>query len=217
MPKPPRTPTVAEIAAQVAALTRRLDALTAPPPGEGALAPLPALGDVAMAEALGGRRGAPYEEGARRGAVAYAGGATIAGREYLWQVERPLPALLDLDGAGPAAVLAALAHPHRVRLLLALLAAPRGAAELQAIIGSSSPGPLYHHLKDLLALGVVVQADKAYQVPARHVVPLLTVIAITLDLGARRAAAASDAAPPPAPPTAPPAARRPAPRRGRPR
>jgi DNA-binding transcriptional ArsR family regulator len=97
-----------------------------------------------------------------------------------------VPGLLALDPTAPAEVLATLAHPHRLRLLLALIDRPRTAAELQAVIGSSSPGPLYHHLRDLLALGVVVHKDRAYHVGARHVVPLLTAIAVAIDLGARR-------------------------------
>jgi hypothetical protein len=183
-------PTLTDLAAQVAALTRRLDELApaAPPTGPPPALPAPPAGDTDVAEALAGRRGAPYEDGAVRGAVAYAGGVRLAGRELVWQIERPLPALLALDAAGPAEVLAALAHPHRVRILLALLAAPRTSAELQGIIGSSSPGPLYHHLRDLVTLGVVVQAERSYQIPPRHVVPLLAILAITIDLAARRGA-----------------------------
>ncbi|MBZ0236146.1 MAG: winged helix-turn-helix domain-containing protein, partial [Deltaproteobacteria bacterium] len=135
----------------------------------------------------------------QRGAVAYGGGLELDGREYLWQIERPVPGLLALDPDGYAHVLAALAHPHRWRLLVALVEAPRSAAELQQVIGSASPGPLYHHLRDLLALGIVVQRDRHYTVPARHVVPLLTAIALAIDLGARPSSE-PPAAPPPSPP-----------------
>jgi DNA-binding transcriptional ArsR family regulator len=177
------------LAGQVAALSRRLDELAGPGPSAATRPPALAAGgdDLGLADALAARRGAPYEAGTRRGAVAYGGGVSIDGREYLWQVERPVPGLLALDPTGPAEVLATLAHPHRLRLLLALIEAPRTAAELQAIIGSSSPGPLYHHLRDLLALGIVVQRERAYLVATRHVVPLLAAIAIAIDLGARRA------------------------------
>ena len=185
--------TLGGLAAQVAALTRRLDELAGAGAGADASGGAPRVtlaaggDDLGLADVLAARTGSPYEAAGKRGAIAYGGGLAIEGREYLWQVERPLPGLLALDPTGPAEVLAMLAHPHRLRLLLALVEAPRTAAELQAVIGSSSPGPLYHHLRDLLALGVVVQKDRSYQVQARHVVPLLTAIAVAIDLGARRA------------------------------
>lgn len=206
MAKPKRTrkaaqPTLGSLAAQIAALAERVDQLAAQdrrgdpslaraaPSSAGKPARRPALagpGDLDLAEVLASRRGPPYESGAQRGAVAYGGALAIEGREYLWAIERPAPALLALDPEQPAEVLATLAHPHRLRLLLALIEAPRSAAELQSVIGSSSPGPLYHHLRDLLALGVVVQRDRTYHVQARHVIPLLTAIALAHDLGARR-------------------------------
>ena len=115
----------------------------------------------------------------------YAGGVTAGGAEYLWAIERPLGDLLEIDPDAPAHVLATLAHPQRLRILIALVDRPRTAAELQKVIGSRSPGPLYHHLRDLLALGVVAQRERRYEVPARHVVPLLAAISLTIDLAAR--------------------------------
>jgi hypothetical protein len=175
-------PTVSELARQVRELTRRLDALAERPAPTSA----PAIGsDLGLAETLARRSGTPYEAGTRRGAIAYGGGVAIDGREYLWEIERPVPGLLALDPDAYTPVLASLAHPHRWRLLVAMIEAPRTAAELQAAIGSASPGPLYHHLRELLALGLVAQRDRHYFVPARHVVPLLCAITLAIDLGAR--------------------------------
>lgn len=184
-------PSLEELARQVRQLTRRLDELDEAKAGPPAPAPAPVAraggDDLGLAETLARRRGQPYERDNQRGAIAYGGGLELDGREYLWQIERPVPGLLALDPDSYAHVLAALAHPHRWRLLVALVEAPRSAAELQKIIGSASPGPLYHHLRELLALGIVAQRDRHYTVPARHVVPLLTAIALAIDLGARRA------------------------------
>lgn len=207
--KPAAAPGLDELARQVRQLTRRLDALddrhTAPAP------PAARAGhdDLGLAETLAQRRGQPYERGNQRGAIAYGGGVELDGREYLWQIERPVPGLLALDPDGYAAVLAALANSHRWRLIVALIEAPRAAAELQKVIGSASPGPLYHHLRELLALGIVAQRDRHYTVPARHVVPLLTAIALAIDLGARPGA---NEPPPSPPPTR--SRRTPRPRRG---
>jgi DNA-binding HxlR family transcriptional regulator len=197
--KPATAPGLDAVARQVRHLTRRLDALddrrAAPAP------PVARAGqeDLGLADTLAQRRGEPYERGNQRGAIAYGGGVELDGREYLWQIERPVPGLLALDPDGYTAVLAALAHPHRWRLIVALIEAPRAAAELQKVIGSASPGPLYHHLRELLALGIVAQRDRHYTVPARHVVPLLTAIALALDLGARPGATEPTPTPTPTP------------------
>jgi len=187
--------TLETLARQLRAITERLDALDRPPDRPAPVAAKPGA-DFALAETLAARRGAPYEAGKQRGAVAYGGGLEIGGRMYMWQIERPVPGLLALDPASYTHVLASLAHPQRWRLLVALIEAPRTSAELQAVIGSPSPGPLYHHLRELLALGVVVQHERSYSVPARHVVPILVAIALAIDLGAREAT-------PPPPPSEP--------------
>jgi DNA-binding transcriptional ArsR family regulator len=186
----PRKPTVEQLAARIDALTRRVAALERPARAR-AGPPVTAgpAGDDLL-QVLERRRLATGDAGS----VAYGGSVAIAGREYLWGVERPVAGLVELDPDALAEVLATLAHPQRLRLLLALIAEPRSAAELQEVIGSKSPGPLYHHLRDLLALGVVAQQDRRYSVPARHVVPLLTALALTIDLGARRSEPPDDGA-----------------------
>src|SRR5262245_52484328 len=129
-----RRPTLDQLAAQVRTLTRKVAALE----GGGRARPRPPVPAAAAGDDLlklvSGRRGAPWEDGDRRGAVVYGGDVAIAGATYLWGIERPVPGLLGLDPAGPAEVLAALAHPHRLRLLVALIERPRTAAELQKII-----------------------------------------------------------------------------------
>jgi DNA-binding transcriptional ArsR family regulator len=167
-------------------LTARLAALeVAARPGEEGPPPAPPaeLAGVDLIEALRGRRGPPYERGDRRGAVLYAGAVSIGGGEYLWQVERPAPGLLALKPERIAPVLASLSSPQRLSLLGALLAGPKSSQELQEVLGVSSPGPLYHHLKELLAAGIVEQRERsAYQIVARHVVPLLAIWAAAFDL-----------------------------------
>jgi len=184
----PRRPTLAQLATQIEALTRKVAALERGAPSSGSrrgrAAAAPASDDLLAL--ISRRRGAPWAQGDRRGAVVYGGSVEIGGREYLWGLERPVPGLLATDVSGPAGVLATLAHPQRLRLLVALIEKPRTAAELQKAIGTRSPGPLYHHLRDLVALGVVTQRDRLYEVAARHVVPLLTALSVAIDLGAGR-------------------------------
>ena len=183
-----RRPTLEQLAARVDELARKVAALERPTARRrtaAAAAPAAGAGDDLL-RLLERRRAAEGRAPrGRRGAVMYGGSVALAGREYLWAIERPLAGLLALDPDGPAQVLATLAHPQRLRLLIALIEEPRTAAELQQVIGGKSPGPLYHHLRDLLALGVVAQQERRYVVPARHVVPLLAALALALDLGAR--------------------------------
>jgi len=189
-----RPPTVQQLAARLDALTRKVAALEQSVEGPRAKAsgrraeqatPAEPAGDDLLRLVERRRVAQARDARGRRGAIVYGGSLELAGAEYLWGIERPLAGLLSLDLERTAHVLATLAHPQRLRLLLAVIEQPRTAAELQKVLGSKSPGPLYHHLRDLLALGVVVQQDRRYAVPPRHVVPLLAALALALDLGAR--------------------------------
>jgi DNA-binding transcriptional ArsR family regulator len=186
-----RAPTLQQLASRVDELTRKVAALEKPA-GRGTgrkhkepAALTTATGDDLLRLVERRRSAQPRDKRGRRGAVVYAGSLELSGAEYLWGIERPLTALLELDPERPAHILATLAHPQRLRLLVALIEQPRTAAELQKVIGGRSPGPLYHHLRELLALGVVAQRERHYIVPARHVVPLLAALALAVDLGAR--------------------------------
>ena len=144
--------------------------------------------DAGVVELLRGRHGGPYEDGKNRGAVLYAGAVSVGDREYLWEMERPVPGLLSLKPEVITPILSALASPQRLQLLRALLLGPKSSHELKEALGVSSAGQLYHHLKELVAAGIVEQRDRtAYQLAARHVVPLLAIMAAALDLGAGRA------------------------------
>jgi DNA-binding transcriptional ArsR family regulator len=117
------------------------------------------------------------------GAIAYAGAAPLGGRDCLWIKEHAVPDVVELDPDRLARALGALGHPARLILLRALAEAPRSSQQLQEALGVSSPGQLYHHLKELLATGLVSQTRRShYEVADHQVVPLLTVLAATSDL-----------------------------------
>ena len=147
---------------------------------------VPALSpeDIALAETLRTRAGGPYEVEDMRGAVAYGGAIEIGEREYLFEVERPAPGLARLPMKRIASILGVLASPQRLTLLTALLPGPKSSNELQSALGVASPGQLYHHLKELLAAGIVEQnRRKQYRLAIRHLVPFMTVLAAAVDLG----------------------------------
>lgn len=179
-----RSPSLPQLAAQVAALAKQVARLEAPPRPRAAS---PSTGGDDLL-ALVARRDPPgaRRRGGRSGAVVYGGAVTTNAGQTQWGIERSIDAVVASDPTRIAEVLTVFGSAHRVRILLALIDAPRTAAELQRVVGGRSPGPMYHHLRDLLALGVVVQVDKRYVVPGRHVVPILTALNLALDLGAPR-------------------------------
>lgn len=175
---------------QIAALAERVAALEAQHPVRSAVEPTAptALGapgewDVALEERLRQRSGPEFELAGERGSVLYAGDATIAHGSYRWQMERPVPGLLAIPDELIARTLAAVASPIRVRLLKSVLRGAHEVAALQDALGGVSTGQLYHHLKELTAVGLLVQRARGrYEVSARNVVPLLAVIAAAYDL-----------------------------------
>jgi hypothetical protein len=139
--------------------------------------------DLAQLETLRRRKGKRYVRGDARGALVYAGAVKFGERESLWIKEHAVPDLEDLDAAATAGLLAALAHPARLLLARALVQAPRTRPELQAVIGTDSAGQLYHHLKEMMAAGIVRQSGRSlYEVPAERTVPLLTLLAAASDI-----------------------------------
>jgi DNA-binding transcriptional ArsR family regulator len=176
-----------DIASQLAELARRVAALEATKGTKSKRAPTTTHDSDDLLQLLERRRAAaPKDRHGRGGVVTYGGSLSLGAAEYLWAIERPLDGVLATELEAAAHVLAMLANPQRLRILVALVEQPRTAAELQKVIASKSPGPLYHHLRDLLALGVVAQHERRYVIPARHVVPLLTALTLTVDLAARR-------------------------------
>lgn len=81
--------------------------------------------------------------------------------------------VLDTDPDAVARVFAALASPARITVLRALLDGPRTSQELRAELDDASVGQLYHHLRELLAAGLITQpARSRYAIPRRALVML---------------------------------------------
>ncbi|MDH2430398.1 helix-turn-helix domain-containing protein [Sphaerisporangium sp. TRM90804] len=118
------------------------------------------------------------------GAIAYAGAVGRDGREYMWAKQRPVQELTGAERSGTAALLECLGSPARLALLTALVGTSRTRTQLQEALGeTTSTGHLYHHLRGLQAVGLLIQPRRGeYELAAHAVVPLLTIIAATLDL-----------------------------------
>ena len=115
------------------------------------------------------------------GAVVYAGRVALpTGEEYAWQRTHAAEEARgdDAADAATAPVLAALAHPVRLRLLREVLTGCTSTAALAALPGLGTSGQLHHHLRQLTAAGWLrTTARGAYAVPAERVVPLHVVLA----------------------------------------
>jgi hypothetical protein len=168
--------------AQAEELARRLDAV------ERRLAVLEGRegGPAATAEPDGGapdRRfwvldGLRARLAAGDGAVVLAGVVPLpTGEEYAWQYGQTAGDLLAAGWQELSKVIAALAHPVRLRLLQLILTGTRSAADLQSVDGLGTSGQLYHHLRQLIATGWLVQAARGhYAVPGDRVIPLLVLL-----------------------------------------
>ena len=112
------------------------------------------------------------------GAVVLAGVVPLpTGEEYAWQYGRTTEDVLAASWQELSGAIAALGHPVRLRLLQLILTGTRSAADLQSVDGLGTSGQLYHHLRQLIAAGWLVQAARGhYAVPGGRVISLLVLL-----------------------------------------
>ena len=170
---------------EIDALRQQLDALTRQskvrplkkrqlPPGDKRLADI-------MAE-LGERA----NESGGSGAVAYTGVFASGERQSNWIRETDTDSLLVLIESNAAAkVLACIGNNDRMNMLLALLRAPKTAAQLVEQCGYNSTGQVYHHLKPLLAADLVAedgQSRGSYVIQPHRVQGIIMLLAGISDM-----------------------------------
>lgn len=113
----------------------------------------------------------------------YAGVGGWDGQTLAWQVERSWEEIRSGSAEQSASVLTALGNPTRVRIAVELLRRRLTTAELGTRLDQPSSGQLFHHLKELLAAGVIHQPVRGtYAVREQHVIPLLAVLCAVMDL-----------------------------------
>lgn len=97
---------------------------------------------------------------------AYSGRVRFGGQLLYIQQQGRLADVMNANPDRVAKVFAALASPARIILVRALLDGPRTSQELRQELDDPSVGQLYHHLKELLAAGLVVQPGRSvYALP----------------------------------------------------
>jgi DNA-binding transcriptional ArsR family regulator len=126
---------------------------------------------------------AEVPDGADGGAVQYAGAVSVGERVVAWEMNRRWEDLTRVDPALVAPALAALGSAQRIQIVQVLLHQPASTAELTAALEGGSSGQLFHHLKELLAAGIIYQpARGTYAIRDPHVIPILTLLSGALDV-----------------------------------
>ncbi len=172
----------AELEATIRDLQARVEALERRPEPRAGRRRRPGP-DLGLLDALGELTEPPADDESPAGTLTYAGVAQLGDESLAWQMIHGLTDLLALDEGALARQLAAIASPLRLRIVRELAARPLQTHELQARLDEPSAGQLYHHLRELLAAGLVTQPRRSvYEVPARAVIPLFTLIACAHDL-----------------------------------
>lgn len=114
------------------------------------------------------------------GGVLLAGTVRLpTGEEHHWQSQFTTDSLIEVGwDESTADCLAALGNPIRLQLLREILGGRRTAAELTELDGLGTTGQIYHHLRQLAAVGWLQTVGRGrFEVPAGRVVPLLIALA----------------------------------------
>jgi len=117
--------------------------------------------------------------------VTYSGTGPWRGGRVAWQIIRGWEAVLDETSERSAGLFNALANPSRLRIVAELISAGEevSTAGLAHRLDQPSTGQLFHHLKELLAAGVIYQPVRGtYAIRREHAVPLLTILCAALDI-----------------------------------
>lgn len=154
---------------RLTAVERRLDALEERP------GPPTTAGEFWVLEGL-----RPAAEG-NDGVVLWAGTVQTADGPVDWQMGRMAEDLLHADDLEVMADrLAALGHPVRLALLLAVIRGTTKVTELAEHLQLASTGQVYHHIKALSAAGWLRQATRGHvSVPPERVIPVLVALGVT--------------------------------------
>lgn len=113
-------------------------------------------------------------------AVVFGGTAALPEGPVAWQWGAATERVREQDWEPAAAVLDALSHPVRLRLLQRILNGTATTAELAADETLGTTGQLHHHLRALVAAGWLASAGRGrWSIPAARIIPLLIVVVAT--------------------------------------
>jgi DNA-binding transcriptional ArsR family regulator len=119
-----------------------------------------------------------------QGVLSYAGAIQLTGRPFQFQQRLPAQTLFEAAPEQLAQIFAALSSPHRVIILRTLCERACTAQQLQEVLGMGSAGQLYHHLKELVAAGLITQRERssAYTIEPTKVIPICAALMVAFSL-----------------------------------
>lgn len=124
------------------------------------------------------------------GDIDYSGSFERSGSRFKFRQKVSLRDAIEILETEPeqiARVYAALGAPFRLHVLRALLEGPRTSQELQATLDVGPVGQLYHHLRELLATGLISQPKRGvYELRQGQVMPVLVLLSAAPSLSAQR-------------------------------
>jgi DNA-binding transcriptional ArsR family regulator len=166
---------------QMAAFQTRLTALedlVSSQRQEGAASAFP------LAEATSDHELHPPQTGTVQGTLRYAGSIQIGERPFRFQQTLTVASIFEAEPSLMASIFAALSSPHRVIILRTLCERACTAQQLQEVLGMGSSGQLYHHLKELMAAGLIAQRERssAYTIDPAKVIPICAALMVAFSL-----------------------------------
>jgi ArsR family transcriptional regulator, arsenate/arsenite/antimonite-responsive transcriptional repressor len=131
-------------------------------------------------------------ESPAHGFLTYDGSIELGGKQLKMRSRRPATAAFSADAESVARIFGALGSPHRILMVRALCDGPKTGQQLEESAGISSTGQLYHHLKELLAAGLVTQpARSLYALRPASIIALCVALMLASDLAAPPAGAST--------------------------
>jgi ArsR family transcriptional regulator, arsenate/arsenite/antimonite-responsive transcriptional repressor len=129
-----------------------------------------------------------------QGSMAYSGWVRAGKVRLRIRFEEDLSSALEADPEILSRAFSAMGSPFRILIIRALLAGPRTSHELQEELRVGAVGQLYHHLKELLAAGLIVQRRRSlYAIREEVVMPVCLLLgAVTRILPAHAPAPPGD-------------------------
>jgi DNA-binding HxlR family transcriptional regulator len=168
---------ITELERQMSEVTRRLASLERTAPRAGAARPLGEHREDPGLPATG-----PDQAGAEA-TVAFSGKGQFGAQRVMINQRATLSQVLAADPEGVTRVFAGLASPARLALLRALVHGPCSSQQLREELDDPSAGQLYHHLRELLAAGLVIQPSRSvYAIPPGKVVTVCVAISAAAHL-----------------------------------
>lgn len=118
------------------------------------------------------------------GTLSYSGTIQRGERPVRFRQTLSVQSLMEAPPDLLAPIFAALASPHRLILLRTLCERTCTAQQLQEVLGMGSAGQLYHHLKELLAAGLITQRERssAYTIAPEKVIPIYAALMVAFSL-----------------------------------